>query len=455
MSTEPNITTGIIQFAPELGNINNNIRTIDQLMAKKTGIDLWILPELASSGYNFSSYEEAYAASEDLHRSEFVDFLQKKAREQNTYIVAGINERECTKIYNSSVLIGPNGFIGCYRKLHLFNREKDYFEPGNHGFPVFETQLGKIAMLVCFDWMFPEAWRILAFKGAHIICHPSNLVLPYCQTALPGYALTNRLFIASANRTGKEKDLQFTGQSVIVSPTGKFLAKGSKNSEEVITAKIDLNEATNKQITPKNHAFQDRRQDAYTLEETQIIFNLKKNKNKLRKEIKIIKQQYDKEELMVLSLEIMKNLEDLPEFKNAKNVLAYWSLPDEVYTHEFIEKWRTLKNIILPRVVGDYLELRDYTGPETLETGPAFGIQEPTGPVFRDLETIDFVIVPGLAFSPKGGRMGRGKGFYDRTLPFLCNAYKAGVAFPFQILHSVPCDEHDLSVDVVVTSSEK
>jgi predicted amidohydrolase len=129
------------------------------------------------------------------------------------HIVTGFNESENRLLYNSAILIGPEGIVGKYRKLHLFMNEKKYFQPGNLGLPVFEVLGIKMGMLVCFDWMFPEVWRIMAMQGAQLICHPSNLVLPYAQKAVTTHAINNRIFIATANRIGTEGDLTFTGQS--------------------------------------------------------------------------------------------------------------------------------------------------------------------------------------------------------------------------------------------------
>jgi predicted amidohydrolase len=128
---------------------------------------------------------------------------------------------------------------------------------------VFDTRIGKIGMLVCFDWMFPEAWRKLALQGAQLIAHPSNLVLPYCQSVMPSYSLVNRCYIATANRIGSERDLTFTGQSVLTNPMGEVLLKGDTDKSQVLSAEIDLSLSDNKYITAKNDAFADRRSDVY------------------------------------------------------------------------------------------------------------------------------------------------------------------------------------------------
>ena len=146
----------------------------------------------------------------------------------------------------------------------------------------------------------------------------------------------------------------------------------------------------------------------------------------------------------------MSKVEDLDRFREAKVVLLYWSMEDEVQTHDFVEKWYKSKTILLPCVDGDDLRLRQYTGAECMREGEQFGIGEPTGEEYTDLESVDAIIVPGVAFDKEGHRMGRGRGFYDRLLKSTPNAYKIGVCFDFQMVESVPVEPHDVMMDRVV-----
>lgn len=150
------------------------------------------------------------------------------------------------------------------------------------------------------------------------------------------------------------------------------------------------------------------------------------------------------------SAEILAALEAHPAFRAAKTILLYHSLKDEVDTHEFIRKWSRTKRILLPVVVGDDLELRIYTGPNDLAIG-AYGIEEPTGEVFTDYASIDFIAVPGVAFDRNGNRLGRGKGYYDRLLPRIPSAYKAGICFPYQVVEEVPAEAFDIRMDEIIT----
>jgi len=252
----------LVQFAPKLCDSNANIASIKQ-MVKDCESSFFVLPELANSGYRFKKFEMAYEASETINNSAFLDEITELANSKNAYFVTGFCERDGLKLYNSSVLIGPQGIIGLYRKLHLFLNEKSIFTPGDKGLPVFDTPVGKIGMLICFDWMFPEAWRKLALDGAQLIAHPSNLVLPYCQSVVPSYSLVNRCYIATANRIGTEQELTFTGQSVLTDPNGSILLKGQTDKNQVLSTNIDLALANNKSITARNDAFNDRRIDIY------------------------------------------------------------------------------------------------------------------------------------------------------------------------------------------------
>ncbi|WP_455963202.1 5-formyltetrahydrofolate cyclo-ligase [Bacteroides bouchesdurhonensis] len=153
------------------------------------------------------------------------------------------------------------------------------------------------------------------------------------------------------------------------------------------------------------------------------------------------------------SAKILAALEAHPAFRAANTVLLYHSLNDEVDTHDFIRKWSNKKQILLPVVVGNELELRLYTGPKDMQISN-YGIEEPMGEAYTDYESIDFIVVPGVAFDQKGNRLGRGKGYYDRLLPHIPSAYKAGICFPFQLVEEVPAEPHDIRMDIIITINE-
>lgn len=251
---------GFLQFSPELGKVGANIKQIDSFSESFGNADLIVLPELCNSGYNFRDRKQAWANSEQINKSKFIEYLISVAETYNVNIVSGLNERDGDDLFNSAVLVGPGGYIGCYRKLHLFMREKEFFKPGNTGLPVFDIDICRVGMLVCFDWIFPEAWRIIALNGADIICHPSNFILPgLAQKAIPVHSLLNRVYIITANRTGSEENLSFTGSSIITSPRGEVLCSATESESVVKIVDVDIMLSRNKKITSDNDIFSDRR----------------------------------------------------------------------------------------------------------------------------------------------------------------------------------------------------
>ncbi len=181
---------------------------------------------------------------------------------------------------------------------------------------------------------------------------------------------------------------------------------------------------------------------------------IQEKKKEVRKLIKQLKEQQLQEDYFFESAEIMKTVEQLPAFVSASTVMVYWSIKGEVYTHEFINKWSSHKRIILPSVEGELMNLKLYQGDDNLIPGDRYEIPEPDGPVFTDYESIDLIIVPGIAFDKANNRMGRGKAYYDRFLKSL-KVTKVGVCFFFQLLDEVPADQNDISMDMVITNGIK
>lgn len=267
---------GFLQFKPEFGNVQSNAKKVESMLAGKK-FDLIVLPELANSGYLFTNLDEVKNFSENVGVGYFSTILQNIASEKNCYIVSGFCERyqtgRKTEFFNSALLVCPSGDIFVYRKIHLFAEESKWFSPGNIPFTVhtIKGEFGsvKIGLMICFDWIFPEAARTLALKGAQVICHPSNLVMPYCQKAMFARAVENRVFIITANRVGADirgnKRLNFTGKSVIVDPRGNYLAIGNRRKEEIRIVDIDFLEASNKKVDSGNDIFKERKTKFYFL----------------------------------------------------------------------------------------------------------------------------------------------------------------------------------------------
>jgi len=258
---------GLYQANPSFGDVERNVSDAIKAMADAP-VDLMVLPELFNTGYQFISREEVSDLAEEIPDGFTCRSMIKAARKNKIYIVWGMAERKNYRLYNSAALVGPQGFIGCYRKTHLFCEEKFLFDPGDTGFQVWDIGETKIGIMICFDWIFPESARLLALKGAHIICHPANLVLPYCQYAMPVRCLENRVFAVTANRIGTEQrgnkePLTFTGGSIIVDPSGNVIGQMDGTSTGTISVDISPQVANDKKVTPYNDILKDRRPELY------------------------------------------------------------------------------------------------------------------------------------------------------------------------------------------------
>lgn len=257
---------GFVQFSPAFGEVNQNINKAISLI-ETVDAELIVLPEFFNTGYLFISREEAFSLSEEIPRGKTTDALCSIARKKQVHLVAGLIERDNDVLYNAAVLVGPGGYIGTYRKLHLFSEENLYFEPGNLALPVFDIGSCKVGVMICFDWIFPESMRVLSLKGADVICHCANLVMPYCQDAMVTRCLENHVYAVTANRTGLErrgnKVCQYTGRSQIIGPSAKVLYRADRELDETGEAVIDISLVRNKRLNHFNNLFADRRAQYY------------------------------------------------------------------------------------------------------------------------------------------------------------------------------------------------
>jgi 5-formyltetrahydrofolate cyclo-ligase len=174
------------------------------------------------------------------------------------------------------------------------------------------------------------------------------------------------------------------------------------------------------------------------------VFDLKKS---LRKEMRLRKASISPAEKIRKSELIFSFIEKQDWFVEAKTVMCYWSMPDEVFTHRFVERWMNTKTILLPKMQGSDIIPVVFDGKLLRE--PILGIEEPIGNEFGQIDMINIIIVPGMAFDALGNRLGRGKAFYDRLLRNT-NALKIGVCFDKQLVDFVPCDENDIAMNHVV-----
>ncbi|MCX5535236.1 nitrilase family protein [Streptomyces sp. NBC_00006] len=277
-ATSP-LRVAAVQSDPQVGLENkeiNVVATLDQIRrAAADGARLVVLPELASTGYSFDTRQEAYAHAETVPDGPTCTRWAELARELDVYIVAGIAEEEGVRLYDTAVLIGPEGFIGKYRKTHLWNREKLIFTPGSD-YPVFETRIGRIGLLICWDIWFPEVARILTAQGADLICSVNNWVwtppplFDEAGNCMASYLTmsashVNGVPIVAANRVGEERGGKFLGCSLITGVNG-WPTAGTADAEKEETLYADLDVVATRSAvvwSDLNDLPRDRRTDLY------------------------------------------------------------------------------------------------------------------------------------------------------------------------------------------------
>jgi predicted amidohydrolase len=259
------LRVGYLQLAPQLGAVAENLALIERLLGD-TRADLIVLPELVTTGYALPDRHSARLLAEPIP-GPTTAALARLAERCGGHLVAGLAERDGARVFNSAAVIGATGVRAVYRKAHLFRREKLLFDPGDSGFLVVDLDRLALGVMICFDWAFPEAAGTLARRGAQLIAHPANLVLPHARRALPVRCLENRVFAITANRWGEEPSpdgpLRFRGESLIASPLGEELAVGPPTGDALRLVTIDPTLADDKRLTPENHLITDRRPELY------------------------------------------------------------------------------------------------------------------------------------------------------------------------------------------------
>jgi N-carbamoylputrescine amidase len=266
------IRVACAQYAVRDGDHDHNLQRSLHFIRQATaeGANLIVLPELANSGCDLGSRDIALGLAEEIPGGPTVEAWRKEVERSGICVVGGLLEKEGDTLYNSAVLSGP-GVAGRYRKTHLWNKEKLLYESGRE-LPVFDTPLGTIGLLVCYDAWFPEAARTLAVKGAQILCVPSNAPddwVPETQrrgdlTMLDVHCIAaanaNRVFVAAANRVGDG----YLGRSCVIDVTGGVLALAGATEGGLITAEVDLNRAQReKRLADLSHSFEDRNPAVY------------------------------------------------------------------------------------------------------------------------------------------------------------------------------------------------
>ncbi len=267
------IKVAAVQFDPKIGKSQENLRRVLDLLEQSaaSGVKLAVFPEAAISGYVFDTLQEAVSVAEPVP-GPASRALARRCAQLGVCAVVGLLEREGSRVYNSAMVCGPDGWIGRYRKTHLPYLGVDRFTTsGNTPLGVFETPFGKVGVMICYDQRFPEVSRCLALEGADIIALPTNW--PRGAESAPEFilrtrALENRVFLIGANRVGKERGAEFIGRSCIFDPAGKRLAEADATTETVLCAEIDPSLARQKRLIIEKGKFEmdtvgDRRPELY------------------------------------------------------------------------------------------------------------------------------------------------------------------------------------------------
>ncbi|MBP5750590.1 MAG: hydratase [Firmicutes bacterium] len=269
------VKAAVVQMEPIVGETEKNLAKCLAYAneAADNGAQLIVLPELCVSGYVFANREEAFALSEPVPEGPASQAFLKLAMERKVYLYAGLNENCGDRLYNTAMLFGPDGVVGKYRKLQIWDDEYLWFEPGDLGLPVFHTPIGRIGMLVCNDCWYQELYRILAMQGADIIIAgvdgPARPHAPFdMNTFVVFHAMAaancSNVYVAVAVRTGIERNEEFAGRSVIVDNTGAIIAgPASKTEEEILYADCDFARVRQHQGNLYNSVVTDRRTDVY------------------------------------------------------------------------------------------------------------------------------------------------------------------------------------------------
>jgi len=241
------IKVALAQISCKRGDKAENIRKIESRVtkAKQQGADLVIFPELSLTGYTMR--DQIYELAETIP-GHSTTVLEKLAKKTGAYIVFGMPElskKTQATVYNAAVLVRPDGFVGKYRKMYLPTHsvfeEKRYFRPG-YQTAVFETELGKIGLIICYDIFFPEVSRLTRLKGAQlIVCISASPATrrAFFETLTAARAIENTAFLAYVNLVGIEDGLQFWGGSRLIGPNGKVLVKAKYDEEDMVIGEIN------------------------------------------------------------------------------------------------------------------------------------------------------------------------------------------------------------------------
>lgn len=282
------VKASLVQFASSWLKTEENTARIAAFVAEeaKAGQELIVFPELANTGYispleveeqcgypgmDYAQFAQAYMRAAETVPGPTTEAVAEITRRHGVYAVIGMAQRHPTvpySLYNSAVLIGPQGLVGVHHKVHIPLNEKQFFYPGNT-VEVFKTELGTIGMQVCYDGRFPEITRVLALKGAEMICSlwcvPAVFTVPDAENSLKYRTYTraqeNGVYFLSCNRSGTEGKTVMLGRSVVSAPDGAPIAMSETSNEEVV--RVEMTEARLARYRAKLSIYRDRRPELY------------------------------------------------------------------------------------------------------------------------------------------------------------------------------------------------
>ena len=256
-------------------NVDKHLALIEQ--AGREGVQILCMQEIFTGPYFCAEQTTRwYEATERIPDGPTTKLMQKLAQKHQMVIIVPLYEEETTGVYyNTAAVIDADGtYLGKYRKNHIPHCapgfwEKFYFRPGNLGYPVFETKYGKVGVYICYDRHFPEGARELGLNGAEIVFNPSATVAGLSEylwkLEQPAHAVANAFFVGAINRVGVEAPWnigEFYGQSYFCDPRGQFVAEGSRDKTELVTAELDLDKI--REVRNVWQFFRDRRPETYT-----------------------------------------------------------------------------------------------------------------------------------------------------------------------------------------------
>ncbi len=253
MPANPTLRVAAVQVDPQIGSKAENLAMVESKTreAAARGATLVVFPECALTGYGFGSRSEALPLAEPVPGPS-TDALARICRELNVFVVVGMLELDGEKMFNAATLVGPDGVVGTYRKIHLpFLGVDRFVDPGDRHLAVLEADGVKLGLHICYDGSFPETARVLTLLGADILLLPTNWPVQSTSTAehLPSTrAIENVVYVMAVDRVGTERGCSFAGRSSIVDPNGDILAKAGSVEPEILYADIEPAKARQKRL---------------------------------------------------------------------------------------------------------------------------------------------------------------------------------------------------------------